>query len=116
MGYQDIMRMHPVRGNMAGRRGWGLRGQRSRGRRGRNDFAFNGGGRHDYGGHGAGGNSCQLSQDSSTVRLVTRSETYFKNTTIEPSETSDQSDEGTWPDEQKDNDKDKYKDKDNDND
>ena len=58
MGYQDIMRMHPVGGNMAGRRGWGVRGQRSRSRRGRNDFAFNGGGRHDYGGHGAGGNSC----------------------------------------------------------
>ena len=49
MGYQDIMRMHPVRGNMAGRRGWGVRGQRSRSRRGRNDFALNGGGRHDYG-------------------------------------------------------------------
>ena len=31
-------------------------------------------------------------------------------------ETFDQSDEGTWPDQQKDNDKDKYKDKDKDND
>ena len=31
-------------------------------------------------------------------------------------ETFDQSDEGTWPDQQKYNDKDKYKDKDNDND
>ena len=50
MGYQDIMRMHPVRGNMAGRGGWGVRGQRSRSQRGRNDFALNGGGGHDYGG------------------------------------------------------------------
>ena len=31
-------------------------------------------------------------------------------------ETFDQSDEETWPDQQKDNDKDKYKDKDNDKD
>ena len=31
-------------------------------------------------------------------------------------ETFDQSDEGTWPDQKKDNDKDKYKDKDNDKD
>ena len=31
-------------------------------------------------------------------------------------ETFDQSDEGTWPDQQKDNDKDKYKDKDYDKD
>ena len=31
-------------------------------------------------------------------------------------ETFDQSDEETWPDQQKDNDKDKYKDNDNDND
>ena len=31
-------------------------------------------------------------------------------------ETFDQSDEKTWPDQQKDNDEDKYKDKDNDND
>ena len=32
--------------------------------------------------------------------------------TLETFETSDQSDEETWPDEQKDNDKDKYKDND----
>ena len=32
------------------------------------------------------------------------------------SQTFDPSDEGTWPDQQKDNDKDKYKDRDNDKD
>ena len=65
--------------------------------------------------------------DSSIGDLVTHSLTHslsdlFKNTPTEwpqrlvTFETFDQSDEGTWPDQKKDNDKDNYKDKDNDKD
>ena len=41
---------------------------------------------------------------------------HLQSLTLLTFETFDQSDEKTWPDQQKDNDKDKYKDNDNDND